>query len=42
MIIELNLSFMPGDLLMMDNHRLLHGRTTYDAVKVIVFYKDVI
>ena len=20
-----------GDLLMMDNHRLLHGRTTYDA-----------
>ena len=21
----------PGDLLMMDNHRLLHGRTTYDA-----------
>ena len=22
---------MPGDLLMMDNYRLLHGRTTYDA-----------
>ena len=22
---------MPGDLLMMDNHRLLHGRTSYDA-----------
>ena len=21
----------PGDLLMMDNHRLLHGRTVYDA-----------
>ena len=21
----------PGDLLMMDNHRLLHGRTFYDA-----------
>ena len=21
----------PGDLLMMDNHRLLHGRTSYDA-----------
>ena len=21
----------PGDLLMMDNYRLLHGRTTYDA-----------
>jgi gamma-butyrobetaine dioxygenase len=27
--IEFKLS--PGDLLMMDNHRLLHGRTTYDA-----------
>ena len=21
----------PGDLLMMDNHRLLHGRTVYDT-----------
>ena len=21
----------PGDLLMMDNHRLLHGGTSYDA-----------
>jgi gamma-butyrobetaine dioxygenase len=27
--IEFRLS--PGDLLMMDNHRLLHGRTTYNA-----------
>ena len=27
--IEFKLS--PGDLLMMDNHRLLHGRTTYNA-----------
>ena len=27
--IEFKLS--PGDLLMMDNHRLLHGRTTYDT-----------
>ena len=27
--VEFKLS--PGDLLMMDNHRLLHGRTTYDA-----------
>ena len=27
--IEFKLS--PGDLLMMDNHRLLHGRTSYDA-----------
>ena len=30
-ITELNLNFKPGDLLMMDNYRLLHGRTTYDA-----------
>ena len=22
---------MPGDILMMDNHRLLHGRTVYDV-----------
>ena len=22
---------MPGDLLMMDNYRLQHGRTSYDA-----------
>ena len=22
---------LPGDLLMMDNYRLLHGRTKYDA-----------
>ena len=22
---------MPGDLLMMDNYRTLHGRTAYDA-----------
>ena len=27
--IEFKLS--PGDLLMMDNYRLLHGRTSYDA-----------
>jgi gamma-butyrobetaine dioxygenase len=22
---------MPGDIMMMDNHQLLHGRTAYDA-----------
>ena len=22
---------MPGDIMMMDNHRLLHGRTAYDT-----------
>ena len=34
---------MPGDIMIMDNHRLLHGRTAYDALmKVKDFYKDVI
>ena len=28
---RIEFKLMPGDLLMMDNHRLLHGRTTYDA-----------
>ena len=28
---RLEFKLSPGDLLMMDNHRLLHGRTTYDA-----------
>ena len=28
---QIEFKLMPGDLLMMDNHRLLHGRTTYDA-----------
>ena len=28
---RLEFKLMPGDLLMMDNHRLLHGRTSYDA-----------
>ena len=28
---RLEFKLIPGDLLMMDNHRLLHGRTTYDA-----------
>ena len=32
----------PGDLLMMDNYRLLHGRTSYDANEEIDFYKVVI
>ncbi len=27
---RIEFKLMPGDLLMMDNHRLLHGRTTYD------------
>ena len=28
---RIEFKLQPGDLLMMDNHRLLHGRTTYDA-----------
>ena len=28
---QVRFKLCPGDLLMMDNHRLLHGRTTYDA-----------
>ena len=28
---KIDFKLLPGDLLMMDNHRLLHGRTTYDA-----------
>ncbi len=28
---RLEFKLMPGDLLMMDNYRLLHGRTSYDA-----------
>tara|TARA_B100002019_G_scaffold199471_1_gene172840 strand:+ start:643 stop:1743 length:1101 start_codon:yes stop_codon:yes gene_type:complete len=28
---RIEFKLMPGDLLMMDNHRLLHGRTSYDA-----------
>ncbi len=28
---ELKFKLMPGDLLMMDNYRTLHGRTAYDA-----------
>ena len=28
---RIEFKLLPGDLLMMDNHRLLHGRTTYDA-----------
>ena len=28
---RLEFKLSPGDLLMMDNHRLLHGRTAYDA-----------
>ena len=28
---RLEFKLSPGDLLMMDNHRLLHGRTSYDA-----------
>ena len=28
---RLEFKLIPGDLLMMDNYRLLHGRTTYDA-----------
>ena len=33
---------MPGDILMMDNHRLLHGRTSYDTNEGKRFYKVVI
>ena len=33
---------MPGDLMMMDNHRLLHGRTAFNPMKEEGFYKDVI
>ena len=28
---RIEFKLQPGDLLMMDNHRLLHGRTTYDT-----------
>ena len=28
---RIEFKLMPGDLLMMDNYRLLHGRTAYDA-----------
>ncbi len=28
---RIEFKFLPGDLLMMDNHRLLHGRTSFDA-----------
>ena len=28
---KLEFKLLPGDLLMMDNHRLLHGRTSYNA-----------
>ena len=28
---RIEFKLLPGDLLMMDNHRLLHGRTVYDA-----------
>ena len=28
---RIEFKLLPGDLLMMDNYRLLHGRTTYDA-----------
>ena len=27
---KIEFKLMPGDLLMMDNHRLLHGRTSYN------------
>ena len=28
---RIEFKLMPGDLIMMDNHRLLHGRTAFDA-----------
>ena len=28
---EIKFKLMPGDLMIMDNHRLLHGRTRYDS-----------
>jgi len=28
---RIEFKLLPGDLLMMDNHRLLHGRTSFDA-----------
>jgi len=30
---RIEFKLMPGDIMMMDNHRLLHGRTVYDANK---------
>ena len=30
---KIEFKLTPGDLLMMDNHRLLHGRTSFDANK---------
>ena len=30
---EIKFKLMPGDLLMMDNYRTLHGRTSYDATE---------
>ena len=32
----------PKDLMMMDNYRLLHGRTSYEQKKVNDFCRDVI
>ena len=32
----------PKDLMMMDNHRVLHGRTKYDPSEVTDFYRVVI
>ena len=29
--LELKFKLKPGDIMMFDNHRLLHGRTAYDA-----------
>ena len=28
---RIEFKLMPGDIMMMDNHRLLHGRTVYDV-----------
>jgi gamma-butyrobetaine dioxygenase len=28
---KIEFKLMSGDIMMMDNHRLLHGRTVYDA-----------
>ena len=28
---EIKFKLLPGDVMMFDNHRLLHGRTSYDS-----------
>jgi len=35
---RIEFKLLPGDIMMMDNHRLLHGRTIYDANECKDFY----